>query len=458
MKRISQYTAVTVLVIMASLAYVSTAAAMSHGEQPERHNAISNATGLVAYHGSAEELTAAVSGAGATLRNIWPEIGLAAVSVPGGAANVILRNAPGIDAVVADRNVLWVEKLAPGRNIVVQSDPAPPADSKPESAEFYDIQWPLSQIGVEEAWKAGNQHTTTRVGLLDTGISPDHVDLNGKYDVTASINLSDSDPEDARDFIDRHYHGTYVSAIISSNNFGVAGIAPNVTLVGVKVLDDEGRASFSNLIAGIMYAVDEGRVDIINLSFGARELDASYAPLIEMLGKAVSYAGKKGVMIVASAGNDARSLEGGIALLHESASNVVLVGATGQADVAGAKLACYSNYGDGVTLSAPGGIIDCSSGSFRNMSEMVISALSPAVARAMQLRNPDSWYVFSTGTEVAACHVTGVAAMLQSAACGRSPVELIARLQATARGAQIAPVGSASRQLAEVNASLALHK
>ena len=45
-----------------------------------------------------------------------------------------------------------------------------------------------------------------------------------------------------------------------------------------EVITDEGRASFSNLIAGIMYAVDEGRVDIINLSFGARELDASYAP------------------------------------------------------------------------------------------------------------------------------------------------------------------------------------
>ncbi|MCB2203873.1 S8 family serine peptidase [bacterium] len=351
---------------------------------------------------------------------VWPQIRIACISDVKDAMIPLIMEEQTLEEFVRDVSVDWVNAISSDINVTVQAAGTSTDGSlrSGEDAEFYDIQWGLQQIKASEAWKSARGDRSVRVGVLDTGISPDHVDLKGKYDLDASINLSASNPADKRDFIDRHYHGTHVSALISSNNLGVAGIAPDITLVGVKVLDDEGRASFANLIAGIMYAVDVADVDVINLSAGGLGSLSQISTISEMLHAAIDYAERHGVAVVASAGNAGMDLRASSmqSFVVTDEAGTLLVSASGPASARGSeKLACYSNYGsDVVGLAAPGGSIDCNNNAFRSMDEMVISALAPAVAKRMGLRNPDGWYMFSTGTSMAAPLVSGLAALVKS--------------------------------------------
>ena len=142
--------------------------------------------------------------------------------------------------------------------------------------------------------------------MLDTGTDPGHLDLNGKIDLAKSTSFVASEP-----FIeDFNFHGTFVSALISSNGFGMASVAPDARLCAVKVLDFTGHGSFGDVISGIVYAADQG-VDAINMSLGAYiDLNQFGAKdLVRALQAAVDYARSKGVVVVVSSGNDGRDLD-----------------------------------------------------------------------------------------------------------------------------------------------------
>ncbi|MFZ1731408.1 MAG: S8 family serine peptidase [Bacteroidota bacterium] len=396
---------------------------------------------------------------GGTVDEEWDGIHVARISKLDQASVALLSHKTFVTRVAKDISVHWVNALSSDLNIRVQAAADNTAVARPSDAEFYDIQWGLQEIGMSNAWRISRGDRAVRVGILDTGISPDHVDLKGKYDLDASVNFSASNPTDPKDYIDRHYHGTHVSALIASNNLGVAGVAPDVTLVGVKVLDDEGNATFTSLISGIMYAVDYAKVDIINLSLGGIGELAVYKDLAEVLHRAIDYAESHGVVVVAAAGNDNMDLHAD--MLHNfvttDEAGTILVSATSPASGQGIESrACYSNYGDGlITLAAPGGGIDCSEHSFASMSDMVISAMAPAVARRLGLKNPEGWYMFSTGTSMAAPIVTGVAALLKSTHPEMTPAEIVTRLKESADDLGT-PGPDADFGYGRVNAELAL--
>jgi subtilisin family serine protease len=391
---------------------------------------------LVTYSGDEADFRMRMRTLGVTVVRVWDALRIA--SVHGVQDNMLaaLHADESIDSFARDVTLHWVHGATPMQNVHVQAGLDATSVAIPENAEFYGIQWGLRQIHAAEAWSVSRGSAAVRVGVLDTGISPDHVDLAGKYDLDASINLSASNTADRSDYIDRHYHGTHISALIASNNRGVAGVAPDVTLVGVKVLDDEGNASFCNLIAGIMYAVEEADVDIINLSVGGTGTMEGTDILSGMLHAAIDYAERNGVVVVAAAGNEGVDLGGGT--LHNyvvtDESGTILVSATAPVDENGAeRIACYSNFGDGIVgLSAPGGGIDCAQGSYTAMTDMVISALAPAVARRLGLQNPEAWYMFASGTSMAAPMVTGVAALVKSANPGMDPAGICEKLRASA--------------------------
>lgn len=109
-----------------------------------------------------------------------------------------------------------------------------------------------------------------KVAILDTGIKQDHPVLMNK--VIDSFNFTESNTTD-----DLLGHGTHVAGILAGSNsespFGVTeGMAPNVQLYNIKVLNDDGVGSLTNLIRGLEKAAELG-VDLINFSGGAGPTD-----------------------------------------------------------------------------------------------------------------------------------------------------------------------------------------
>lgn len=151
-------------------------------------------------------------------------------------------------------------------------------------------------IGVSEMWRK-SRGKGVRVAVLDTGC-PQHLDL----DVKGCKDFSQSPtPFDAV-----AGHSTHVCGIIAAleNGVGVRGIAPEVDLYCGKVLADDGTGSMHAIAEGIRWAVDEVKVDVINLSLGCPALAAS----LSAIRKACQYAHDRGVVICAAAGNDAGSV------------------------------------------------------------------------------------------------------------------------------------------------------
>ena len=187
------------------------------------------------------------------------------------------------------------------------------AFDNPPNDPDYDRQWALPHIQAETAWKEMDELDDVTVAVIDTGVCMSHEDLvdrvldNG-YDFVDN----DDDPEDV------FGHGCSVAGIIAANidnGIGIAGFAPNSSILPVRVLGPSGSGSMADVAAGIVYAADEG-ADIINLSLGSMVGS-------QVTQDAVNHAVEKGVTVIASAGNSGGDLPGFPARYE----NVVAVGA-----------------------------------------------------------------------------------------------------------------------------------
>ena len=128
------------------------------------------------------------------------------------------------------------------------------------------------------------------VAVIDTGIDHTHPALAGKIIGGWDFANDDDDP------MDDHRHGTHVAGIIAATGGPMSGIAPGVSLLAYKVLDDEGRGSTSDIVAGIERAITDG-ADVINLSLGKGGNPD------DPLARAVENAVAAGVVVVVAAGN-----------------------------------------------------------------------------------------------------------------------------------------------------------
>ena len=236
------------------------------------------------------------------------------------------------------------------------------------SDPYVDKQWALDKINAFQLWQMAPVTEAVVVAILDTGIDPDHQDLNGL--IMAEANFTDSSSP-----ADSYGHGTHVAGIIAANinnGVGIAGVAPESRLLNVKVADDKGRCSASVVAQAVIWAVDNG-ASVINISLELREPSSE-------LENAVNYAWNKGAVIVAAAGNDASQ----IPVYPAYYKNSIAVAATKQDD----NLAPLSNHGDWVDVAAPG--------------VNIYSIL------------PGNSYGYETGTSFAAGYVSGLAALLFS--------------------------------------------
>jgi len=171
--------------------------------------------------------------------------------------------------------------------------------------DYSDVWWNVKMINVPAVWDAyfvtvGDAAFGygVAVAVLDTGIDYRHPQLSGR--VVYCINTLGTRLYKGTDLskcADRNGHGTHVAGIIAASldNVGVAGVAPKVRLVAVKVLSDSGSGYYSDIAEGIVEAVKAG-VKILSMSLGGSS-DAS------VLRDASYWAYQQGAVQVVAAGN-----------------------------------------------------------------------------------------------------------------------------------------------------------
>lgn len=315
--------------------------------------------------------------------------------------------AAGVGEVVRDTAVQWVSPPITAHSLLeLNEDSISSAQPNPGQPAFLSLQWNLRQVRAPEAWASFSGTAGVRVAILDSGLDPDHLDQRTLIDEgasTAYVTSLAGPPAWADDY----FHGTHVGGIIVSNGIGIAGVSPGVRLVAVKILDASGSGNFADMIAGIAYAADVG-AQVINLSLGVSLSRSApgVSQLTVALRRALDYAHRKGVFIVASAGNEGRDLQRDSAsvLLPCEAGVDLCVSATGPTDT----VAAYSDYGtNAIDVAAPGG--DAATDPTTWILSLCSSRSVLAVLAACKGR---AEYLFLAGTSMAAAHVSALAAFL----------------------------------------------
>jgi len=307
-----------------------------------------------------------------------------------------------------------------------------------------------SAVGVSTAWNSGYDGSGIGVAVVDSGINDNHADLedsSGYYsrvlyhqDFTGTSTSNSSGAT-----WDLYGHGTHVAGIIGGNGAWsggrFAGVAPNVNLIDLRVLDKNGSGSDSMVIGAIQRAIqlkNTYNIRVINLSLG-RGIATGYAN--DPLCQAVESAWRAGIVVVVASGNYGRlSVNGsngyGTVTAPGNDPLVLTVGAMKTMNTATRtddQMASYSSKGpttfDHVVkpdLVAPGNsvvsVIDHGS---------TLEALHPANKRAGSNPSYRPYFVLS-GTSMATPVVAGAVALLLDQNAALTPDQVKARLMKTA--------------------------
>ena len=349
------------------------------------------------------------------------------------------------------------------------------------------LQWDMNMIDAttEGSYASQPGDPRTLVGIIDTGIDASHPDLDDNVNTTLSRNFTTDIPlidgpcEDEPDHscsdpatVDEGGHGTHVAGTVAAelNGLGIAGVAPEVTLVNLRAGQDSGFFFLFETLAAYTYAADHG-VDVVNMSFftdpwwaNCRDnpLDSpaeqeEQAAVIDMSNEALEYAHAHGVALVAAAGNEHTDMDNptydaispdyppgnekvrdnitnDCLIIPTEGNHVLSISALGPSE----RKAYYSNYGTTeIVVSAPGGdrrdfpgtplyntagtrVLSTYPAELAIEEGLVSESLEPLTPLAVvdcQGEGSDETcgvYVYLQGTSMASPHVTGVAALIVS--------------------------------------------
>ena len=350
------------------------------------------------------------------------------------------------------------------------------------------LQWDMKMIGAtpDGSYDEQRGRRGVLVGVIDTGIDGSHPDIAPNFNsalsrnFTVDIPLIDGPCADEPDQscndpanVDEDGHGTHVAGTIAApiNGIGMAGVAPNVTLVNLRAGQDSGFFFLGPTVDALTYAGDNG-IDVVNMSFftdpwlyncrnnpadSAAEQEEQ-ATIIDATQRALDYARKHGVTLVAALGNEHQDL--GAAIKTDGTSpdfppktervrqvtndcldmplegdGVIGVSAVGPST----KKADYSNHGlEQNDVSAPGGFfrdfIDDPAknrvpenlilGPYPKSVALINGDVDPVTGESLspfviaQCSSPTiddcAYWQYLQGTSMAAPHAVGVAALIVS--------------------------------------------
>ncbi len=358
----------------------------------------------------------------------------------------------------------------------------------PSAEPLAQCQWDMTLIHANGATRARATGAGVRVGVIDSGIDINHPDIAPNLDLASSCSFVRSDdptiiagltdPIEAGNgdcsnkaaVQDRSGHGTHVASIIASpvNGIGVAGIAPQATIVALKACTESGFCYGYAVAAALRYAGDHD-IDVVNMSLFADPYlyycgnDAGQRALMEELKSAAKYAQQHGVLLVAAAGNQAtdlqhpildtispdgpddtpitRSVGNNCRVLPGELPGVLAVSATGPVGFPGYTMNIASYSSVDADLTAPGGDYFSASGTVQDAILAAMPANS-AIFRALDplngpfpgltTANGAASYAWINGTSMAAPHVTGVAALVKQLHTDWGPGAVSAELRRTA--------------------------
>lgn len=267
-----------------------------------------------------------------------------------------------------------LESLEADENVeYVQMDEMNDLYVNPNDPRFPEL-WGISKIECPQAWDT-SQGKDIVVAVIDTGVDYNHPDIKDRMwqDAKGNFGKDLSDGDD--DPLDYHGHGSHCAGTVAAtlnNAVGVVGVAPKAKIMAVKIFPN---ARDSVCSAAIKYAADNG-AKILSNSWGPTGRRASNRAVED----AIDYAVAKGCIVIFAAGNEDDDVK-----FYSPANyaNVISVAATDSNDAR----AGFSNFGDLITIAAPG-------------------------VNILSLKLNTDQYTSKNGTSMACPHVAGLVALL----------------------------------------------